>query len=130
MGSPAFWETSIIGVMSPTTVRPAAAILIFILQSTTSLQRRSTSSKARLLLPGRPMSASWMPRSSMRCKIASLSPMGGSVTDGFWRPSRSVSSKNVTFFGVMRPLRFTSFQSKMKFAARSESVAKSVMIGV
>ena len=32
--------------------------------------------------------------------------MFGSATDGFWRPSRSVSSKKVTSFGKSRPLRF------------------------
>jgi hypothetical protein len=111
MGMPAFWLISIIGVMSVTTVRPAHAILIFILQSTTSRHMRSTSSKARLELPGNPMSACWMPRSSIRWRILSLSSMPGSLTLGFWRPSRSVSSKKVTFFGMMRPLRSISFQS-------------------
>jgi len=60
-----------------------------------------------------------MPRSFIRWRIASLSPIDGSFTEGFCRPSRSVSSKKVTFFGVSLPLRLTSFQSNTNADSRS-----------
>jgi len=90
-GLPFGYWTSLIGVMSLATVRAAAAILIFIWQETTSWQRRSTSSKARRLLPGSPMSASWMPRSSMiftgRCHVSRCVRCGNAM-GWCWRAVR------------------------------------------
>ena len=46
--------------------------------------------------PGRPMSAAWIPISTMRCSISIFRSIGGSLTVGFWRPSRRVSSSSST----------------------------------
>ena len=59
--------------------------------------------------------------------MRSLSSMPGSSTLGFCRPSRSVSSKSVNLCGTSRPLRFTSFQSKMNSPARSDARAGSIV---
>ncbi len=110
-GMPARCEISTIGVMSETTVRPAQATLIESLLSVISRHIRKQSSKARADEPGSPMSATWMPSRSMRWSSFSFASIVGSATEGFCNPSRSVSSKNVTFFGIKRPFRPTSFQS-------------------
>ena len=58
-----------------------------------------------------PAARASMPILSIKCKIRILSSILGSVTDGFCRPSRSVSSKNSISDGMIRPLRAISFQS-------------------
>ena len=111
-GMPVFWEMSAMGLMSLTCVRAAAAGRILSLLSTISRVRRVTSSTARGPEPGRPMSAYWMPRPSIKCRILSLSSIFGSTTDGDWMPSRRDSSKNVTRSPrTMGRLESTRFQS-------------------
>jgi hypothetical protein len=110
-GMPTRCETSIIGVTSLTTVRPATPGLTLSFELAIALHIFTTSSNARGELPGKPMSAPWIPISCMRCRISIFASTGGSTTLGFCRPSRSVSSRNVTPFGMRRPRLSTSFQS-------------------
>ena len=111
-GMPAFWLISTIGAMSLTSVRPAQVGTMSIPCSAISLTSVSTSSNARGPAPGRPTSVLSTPSSSRRCRIASLSPMPGSTTEGFWMPSRRVSSCSSNLrFRMIGPRRSTSFQS-------------------
>ena len=130
MRRPVRWLISTIGAMSATTVRPAQPTWIASLHDATSFERVSTSSNARLLLPGRPMSAYSIPNSSIRCRMRSLSSIDGSSTLGFCSPSRRVSSTSANFWGTRRPFRLSSFQSKIKSPARSPSVVTAAMIAV
>ena len=66
--SPVACEISTIGSMSALTVRAAQLAEIGRSLSTISLASPSTASRARGPAPGRPMSAAWIPSSTIRCR--------------------------------------------------------------
>ncbi len=96
MGIPTAWEILATGSTSAIRVRAAQLGRMESFASTISRARAVTASTARGPAPGSPMSAVWMPRSSMRCRSRILSSMGGSTTEALCRPSRSVSSSSST----------------------------------
>src|SRR5262245_9683916 len=69
------------------------------------------------------MSAYWMWSSSIRVRMASLSSIGGSTTDGDWTPSRSDSSTRRTS-AVTVGLGRARFQSWMTSASRTGTVLR------
>src|SRR5579884_2320834 len=64
-----------------------------------------------------------IPSASIKCRMAILSSMGGSKTEGFCRPSRSVSSSRVTVRPAGISLPPTRFQSKMSSFSASTACA-------
>jgi hypothetical protein len=94
MGIPTACEISTMGRTSATTVRAAQLAEMDSPESWISLARAVTSATARGPAPGRPISAVSIPSSSIRFSSRSFSPMGGSTTEGFCRPSRRVSSSS------------------------------------
>jgi hypothetical protein len=99
IGTPVFCTTSAIGWMSTIMVRAAQLALMRSLWSAISRQSRSTASRCLGPAPGNPTSAVSIPRLSMRWRILTLTSVGGSVTEGLWRPSRRVSSSSMTVRG-------------------------------
>ena len=92
-GMPACWLTSAIGAMSlhqraSGAGRPDVHPVVGDLAADARARPRTRAGRR----PGRPTSMVSTPSSFSRWRISSLSSMPGSTTDGFWMPSRRVSS--------------------------------------
>ena len=99
IGIPTLSATRWMGSMSETTVRAAQLGRIRIRLSAISRARRRTWSSTWGPAAGRPMSAEWMPRSSIRWSTSIFLSSDGETTEGLCSPSRRVSSFRRTGFG-------------------------------